>query len=411
MTHPTSVRTGAASHADGERWKKWGPYLSERQWGTVREDYSPHGNAWDYFPHDHARSRAYRWGEDGIAGFSDDQQRLVLGAGAVERARPDPQGAAVRTDQRRRQPRRGRQGALLLPRRDADALVPEDALQVSAGASIPYAGLVEENRRRGIGQPEFELIDTVLFDDDRYFDVFVEYAQADAGRHADAHHRFTTADPRPPRSTCCRSSGSATPGAGSPTRHAPSLRMAAAGVIEAEHPELGAYHLHADGDAERRYCSATTSRTRSVSGTQLDTQRLLQGRVPRSRRARSTSTPSIPRNRHQGRGLVSSSRFPQADSIQIRLRLTRDMLRRGHSATSTSSSRARIREADEFYAHLQQGMPNADARARAAPGLRRDDLEQAVLLLRRRRVARRAIRPSLRRPPAASTAATASGRI
>ena len=59
-------------------WKKWGPYLSERQWGTVREDYSPHGNAWDYFPHDHARSRAYRWGEDGIAGFSDDQQYLCL---------------------------------------------------------------------------------------------------------------------------------------------------------------------------------------------------------------------------------------------------------------------------------------------------------------------------------------------
>src|SRR3974390_49499 len=63
----------------GERWKAWGPYLSERQWGTVREDYSPHGNAWEYFPHDHARSRAYRWGEDGIAGFSDNGQRLCLG--------------------------------------------------------------------------------------------------------------------------------------------------------------------------------------------------------------------------------------------------------------------------------------------------------------------------------------------
>src|SRR5215475_8995865 len=64
---------------EGEGWKKWGPYLSERQWGTVREDYSPHGNAWDYFPHDHARSRAYRWGEDGIAGVSDIRQRLCLG--------------------------------------------------------------------------------------------------------------------------------------------------------------------------------------------------------------------------------------------------------------------------------------------------------------------------------------------
>src|SRR5580765_8033602 len=66
-------------HSDGGAWKRWGPYLSDRAWSTVREDYSPHGNAWEYFPHDHARSRAYRWGEDGLAGFSDDQQRLCLG--------------------------------------------------------------------------------------------------------------------------------------------------------------------------------------------------------------------------------------------------------------------------------------------------------------------------------------------
>ena len=68
----------AESHAGVKQWKRWGPYLSERQWGTVREDYSPGGTAWEYFPHDHARSRAYRWGEDGIAGISDDQQRLCL---------------------------------------------------------------------------------------------------------------------------------------------------------------------------------------------------------------------------------------------------------------------------------------------------------------------------------------------
>ena len=68
----------AAADAGREAWRRWGPYLSERQWGTVREDYSPHGNAWEYFPHDHARSRAYRWGEDGLAGVSDDQARLCL---------------------------------------------------------------------------------------------------------------------------------------------------------------------------------------------------------------------------------------------------------------------------------------------------------------------------------------------
>ena len=89
-------------------WRRWGPYLSERQWGTVREDYSLDGNAWGYFSHDQARSRAYRWGEDGIGGICDDQPAALLRAGAVERQGPDPQGAAVRPDQRRGQSRRGR---------------------------------------------------------------------------------------------------------------------------------------------------------------------------------------------------------------------------------------------------------------------------------------------------------------
>src|SRR6266576_501769 len=105
-------------------WKRWGPYLSERQWGTVREDYSEYGTAWDYFPHDQARSRAYRWGEDGIGGFGDDQ--LLPWLGIVERPRPDPEGTAVRAHQFRRQPRRGRQGALLLPRRHAHSFLHAD---------------------------------------------------------------------------------------------------------------------------------------------------------------------------------------------------------------------------------------------------------------------------------------------
>ena len=107
----------------GTPWRKWGPYLSERQWGTVREDYSEDGNAWAYFSHDQARSRAYRWGEDGLAGILRRPQPALLRAGAVERRRPDPEGAPLRAHQRRGQPRRGRQGVLLLPRRDADAFL------------------------------------------------------------------------------------------------------------------------------------------------------------------------------------------------------------------------------------------------------------------------------------------------
>ena len=114
-------------------WRKWGPYLSERQWGTVREDYSPNGDAWKYFPHDHARSRAYHWGEDGLAGFSDLKQRLCFAAGALEREGPDSEGAALRLEQRRGQPRRGREGVLLLSRFHADPLVHEVAVQVPPG--------------------------------------------------------------------------------------------------------------------------------------------------------------------------------------------------------------------------------------------------------------------------------------
>ena len=129
---------------DGGRthnWKRWGPYLSERQWGTVREDYSPDGTAWDYFPHDHARSRAYRWGEDGLAGISRPPPVRLLRARAVERPGPDPEGATLRPDRHRGQSRRGREGVLLLSRLHADALLHEGPLQVSAGrVPLPAAG-------------------------------------------------------------------------------------------------------------------------------------------------------------------------------------------------------------------------------------------------------------------------------
>ena len=134
-------RTGAAN------WLGWGPYLSERQWGTVREDYSAGGDAWDYFPHDQARSRAYRWGEDGIAGICDERQRLCFCAGAVERRRPDPQGADVRPHQQRGQSRRGRQGVLVLPRQHPDALLHE-VLYKYPQREFPYDDLVATNGRR-----------------------------------------------------------------------------------------------------------------------------------------------------------------------------------------------------------------------------------------------------------------------
>ena len=119
----------------GVGWRRWGPYLSDRQWGTVREDYSADGEAWTHFTHELARSRAYRWGEDGIGGFSDANQRWCLGASLWERPRPHPQGAAVRPHQRRGQSRRGRQGTLLA----ISMRLPSPCLYVACCISYPQA--------------------------------------------------------------------------------------------------------------------------------------------------------------------------------------------------------------------------------------------------------------------------------
>src|SRR5690349_14204731 len=160
-----------------KNWKRWGPYLSERQWGTVREDYSPTGTAWDYFPHDHARSRAYRWGEDGIAGISDDQQRLCLSL-ALWNGK-DPILKERLFGLTNSEGNHGEDVKELYYYLDA---TPTHSylkmLYKYPQREFPYARLVEENRRRGKDQPEFELLDTGVFDDDRYFDVFVEYAKA-----------------------------------------------------------------------------------------------------------------------------------------------------------------------------------------------------------------------------------------
>ena len=129
----------ANDKAGKENWRAWGPYLSERQWGTVREDYSAWGGAWDYLPHDHARSRAYRWGEDGIAGFSDDHQYLCLSLALWNGKDPILKERLFGLTNSRRQSRRRRQGVVLLPRCHTEPLIPEDALQVSAGGFPLFA--------------------------------------------------------------------------------------------------------------------------------------------------------------------------------------------------------------------------------------------------------------------------------
>ena len=161
-----------------KHWKRWGPYLSERAWGTVREDYSPHGTAWDCFRHDHARSRAYRWNEDGIAGISDRHQRICF-ALALWNGR-DPilkERIFGLTGSEGNHGEDVKEYYFYLDSTPTHSYM--KYLYKYPQAEFPYGQLVEENRRRGKLDSEFELIDTGVFNEDRYFDVFVEYAKAD----------------------------------------------------------------------------------------------------------------------------------------------------------------------------------------------------------------------------------------
>jgi hypothetical protein len=161
------------------RWKRWGPYLSERQWGTVREDYSEYGNAWDYFPHDHARSKVYRWGEDGIAGISDNQQYICFAITLWNGRDPILKERLF-----------GLTGSEGNHGEDVKELyyyldnTPTHSymkhLYKYPQAEYPYADLVHTNRNRSRFEKEYELLDTGVFSDHKYFDVFTEYAKNDA---------------------------------------------------------------------------------------------------------------------------------------------------------------------------------------------------------------------------------------
>jgi hypothetical protein len=161
-----------------KHWKRWGPYVSERQWGTVREDYSAEGTAWEYFPHDHARSRAYRWGEDGIGGISDRHQMICFGL-----ALWNGHDLILKERMFGLTGNQGNHGEDVKECYFYLDSTPTHSymrmLYKYPQARFPYEQLIEENRRRGREHPEFELLDTGVFAENRYFDVFIEYAKAD----------------------------------------------------------------------------------------------------------------------------------------------------------------------------------------------------------------------------------------
>src|SRR5213593_2656735 len=247
-----------------KNWKRWGPYLSERQWGTVREDYSANGTSWDYFPHDHARSRAYRWGEDGLLGITDRECRLCFAIGLWNGRDPilkerlfgltGPEG------------NHGEDVKELYYYLDSTPTHSYmKALYKYPQAEYPYARLAEENRRRGLGAPELELIDTGVFNEDRYFDVVAEYAKASEN---DILIRITIANRGPEKATLhllptlwFRNTWSWGEIAEECTDR-PSLTLESDGIVLAKHGRLGEYQFTYEGKATPLFTENETNSSR-----------------------------------------------------------------------------------------------------------------------------------------------------
>ena len=233
----------------GAPWKLWGPYLSERQWGTVREDYSENGGAWGYFSHDQARSRAYRWGEDGIAGFSDDKQRLCFALALWNGKDPILKERMFGLTNGE-----GNHGEDVKEYYFYIDSTPTHSymkmLYKYPQGEFPYRDLVETNRRRGRAEAEYELIDTGVFNEDRYFDVFVEYAKetptdiliqisvSNRGPDATSVHVLPT--------LWFRNVWTWWPETRKPSLRAASTKNGAAGIA-ASSAELGDYFLYCEG--------------------------------------------------------------------------------------------------------------------------------------------------------------------
>ena len=354
------------------RWDLWGPYLAERQWGTVREDYSPDGDAWDVLPPRPCPLPRLPLGRGRPARHQRRPGPPLLRPRALERPRPDPQGAALRPDRPRGQPRRGRQGGLLLPRRHATHSYLK-ALYKYPQRAFPYAELVAENRRRGRDQPEYELLDTGVFAEDRYFDVVVEYAKAAPD---DILIRITRHQPR--------SRGGAAP--------------PAADALVPQHLGLGLVRRPAAPDAarvrvllaaDRRQSRDCTSPPRS--GHPRPARRLLaglrgepdaavhrerdqrraalgraepdavrQGRHRRRRRRRPAEAVNPDERRHQGRRPLHRSRSRPAADRDSAAPSLRDTPTSIHAPIRSPMPRqifaTRIAEADAFYAPLAAGL-------------------------------------------------------
>lgn len=348
----------AEDKAGQQHWRRWGPYLSERQWGTVREDYSPGGTAWEYLPHDHARSRAYRWGEDGIAGFSDDKQLLCLSL-ALWNGK-DPILKERLFGLTNTEGNHGEDVKELYYYLDA---TPTNAylkmLYKYPQAAFPYAQLVEQSRRRGADETEFELLDSGLFDQDRYFDVFVEYAKA---APEDILMQVTIHNRGPEAATltvlpqlCFRNTWSWISDASKP-------RLSAEhGGVKIEHEALSDFRLDCGGTPTLLFCENETNARRHFG--QADVKGFFKDAFHDYVIAGDQSAVN-PAQTGTKAGVLYELAVQAGQSMTVRLRLAKsDAASAGKPWEDFDAVFAqRHGEADEFFAGLQHAIRDADAR-------------------------------------------------
>src|ERR1700739_1869223 len=354
-------------------WKEWGPYLSERQWGTVREDYSEGGDAWNYFTHDQARSRAYRWGEDGLAGISDDKQRLCFalalwnGKDAILKER-----LFGLTKSEGNQGEDGKEYYFYLNSTPTHSYM--KYLYKYPQGAFPYSDLVQTNRQRTRNELEYELLDTGIFDGDRYFDVFVEYAKAGP---EDILVQITAANRGPDTAELhvlptlwFRNDWSSW--TAKPTEK-PGLEQIEGPVgtrmIAATHPVLGVYYLYCDGDVPLLFTDNATNNNRLFPNYPNASPYVKDGINNYVVQGQQEAV------NPDGHGPKVAAHYQltlgPGESAKVRLRLS-NLPVAGQSARSEGDSfpfgqsfgdtiAARLREADEFYASVIPSSLDDDA--------------------------------------------------
>lgn len=337
-------------------WRRWGPYLSERQWGTVREDYSRDGDAWSFFPHEHARSRAYRWGEDGIAGISDDQQRLCLALALWNESDPYLKERLF-----------GLTGAEGNHGEDVkeyyyylDATPTHSYLKMLykyPQSAYPYQRLRDENPHWKKLEPEFELVDSGLFDEDRYFDVFVEYAKAspsDIVIAVTVHNRGPETAPLHVLPTLWfRNTWSWENGIPKPE-----ITARKNVGFEAQHATLGTVRLYCEGKPPLLACENETNAAIVFGGVE-------DGGFYKDGINDCVVSGDESAVNPKGIGTKAAAHFradiPGGGTATFRLRLTDAKLAKPFEDADAVLAQAR-EEADAFYADLQHDIADADAR-------------------------------------------------